>query len=101
MPTSPVWENRVCSVDDTLAAMSVLTPDLDDKVYDTDAPNLGIAPYSYETYNNFRQWLEWKGTRASDYSPWYFRTRWHDKKVTLKEVASGSIQLPDKPFFTP
>ncbi len=79
--------------------MSVLTPDLDDKVYDTDAPNLGSAAHSYETYNNFRQWLEWNGSPASDKSPWFFQARWREGNVTMKEVGPRHIQLPDKPFF--
>ena len=86
-------------VDDTLTGMSVLTPDLDDKVYDTDAPNLGIAAHSYETYNNFRQWLEWNGGPASDKSPWFFQARWREGNVTMKEVGPRHIQLPEKPFF--
>jgi len=88
-------------VDDTLAAMSMLTPDLDDKVYDTDAPNLGTALRAFETYNNFRQWLEWNGSRASDNSPWYFQARWQNSRVTLKDVGVGNIRLPDTAFFHP
>lgn len=88
-------------VDDTLTGMSMLTPDLDDKVYDTDAPNLGTAMRTYETYNNFRQWLEWNGSRASDNSPWYFQARWQNNRVTMKDANVGNIQLPDTPFFRP
>jgi hypothetical protein len=86
-------------VDDTLTAMSVLTPDVDDKVYDTDGPNLGTATRAYETYNNFRQWLEWNGSAASDKSPWFFQARWRDGNVTMKEVGPRLIQLPNNPFF--
>ena len=88
-------------IDDTLSSMSMLTPDLDDKVYDTDAPNLGTAVREYETYNNFRQWLEWNGDRASDNSPWFFQARWQNNRVTLKQVGTGNIQLPDRSFFHP
>jgi len=88
-------------VDDTLTAMSVLTPDVDDKVYDTDAPNLGTASRDYETYNNFRQWLEWNGSRASDNSLWYFQARWQNNRVTMKDVGVGNIQLPGTSFFHP
>jgi hypothetical protein len=88
-------------VDDTLADMSVLTPDLQDKVYDTDGPNLGSAARSYETYNNFRQWLEWNGTIASDMSPWFFEARWQNNLVTMKAVGAGQIRLPESPFYPP
>jgi hypothetical protein len=88
-------------VDDTLREMSMLAPDVDDKVYDTDGPNLGTAVREYETYNNFRQWLEWNGNRASDNSPWYFQARWQNNRVTMKGVGVGSIQLPDAAFFHP
>lgn len=88
-------------VDDTLTGMSVLTPDLDDKVYDTDAPNLGMAAHDYETYNNFRQWLEWNNERASDSAPWFFQARWQNNRVTTKDVGTGNIQLPNTSFFHP
>lgn len=85
-------------VDDTLTAMSMLTPDLDDKVYDTDAPDMGIADHDYQTYNLFRQWLEWNGDRASDNSLWYFRARWHNNRITLKDVGPGNQPaLPGTP----
>jgi hypothetical protein len=88
-------------VDDTLTGMSVLTPDLDDKVYDTDAPNLASAVKDFETYNNFRQWLEWNGARASDEGLWYFQARWRNNQVTMKDVGTGKIKLPEKSFFHP
>jgi hypothetical protein len=89
-------------VDDTLAAMSMLTPDLDDKVYDTDAPDLSTAAVrDYETYNNFRQWLEWNGDRASDNSPWHFQARWQANRVTMKDVGAVNIPLPNTSFFHP
>ena len=39
-----------------------------------------------ETYNNFRQWLEWDGRPCSNYAYWYFQARWKDQQVTLKDV---------------
>ena len=76
-----------------------LTPDSDDKIYDRDAPSIGIATItdSYETYNNFRQWLEWNGTTCSGYAYWYWKA-WRKKdespEITLKQVGSGNIELP-------
>jgi len=74
-----------------------LVPDANDKIYDRDAPNIagfsGVLD-SYERYDNFREWVEWNGTRCSDYGGWYWRARWkrdQTPQVTLKELNSGSI----------
>jgi hypothetical protein len=52
-------------VDDTSLAPNLhLTPDADDKIYDIDGPNVrpGLGQNkSYQTYNNFRQSVEWNG----------------------------------------
>jgi len=48
-------------LDDTLLAMQVSTSVSNDELYDTDAPDLPVATQTAETYNNFRQWLEWDG----------------------------------------
>ena len=42
-----------------------------------------VAARTSETYNNFRQWVEWAGVPWSDYGCWHFRARWKDQKVTL------------------
>lgn len=91
------WQN-----DTSDASFQRLTPDTDDKIYDRDAPNISNFGQSdsYERYDNFRQWVEWDGTRCSDYAGWYWKARWkvdQSPQVTLKEVNSGEISpLPSE-----
>lgn len=82
--------------DTSLARFQKLIPDANDKIYDRDAPNIANFGQvdSYERYDNFRQWVEWDGTRCSNYAGWYFKARWKKDQapqVTLKEVDSGEI----------
>jgi hypothetical protein len=84
-------------VDDSLDAMAVLVPDVDDCLYDTDAPDLASASRSVETHNNFRQWVEWNGETASERMPWHFRARWRNGKVLDATVGPSSIELPEQP----
>ena len=86
-------------LDDTLLAMQVFTSVSNDELYDTDAPDLPVATQTAETYNNFRQWLEWDGRPCSNYAYWYFQARWKDQQVTLKDVGQGSITLPQQAFY--
>ena len=79
--------------------MQVLTSVSNDELYDTDAPDLPVATQTGETYNNFRQWLEWDGRPCSNYAYWYFQARWKDRQVTLKDVGQGSITLPQQAFY--
>jgi hypothetical protein len=86
--------------DDSQPKLLTLDPGPDDRLYDTDGPDLpGGAARTSETYNNFRQWVEWAGVPWSDYGYWYFRARWMNQKVTLKEVGQGSIILPPTPHY--
>ena len=85
--------------DDSQPKLLTLDPGPDDRLYDTDGPDLPGAARTSETYNNFRQWVEWAGVPCSDYGYWYFRARWKDQKVTLKEVGQGSIILPPQPYY--
>jgi hypothetical protein len=85
--------------DDTLPAMQVITSAGNDELYDTDAPDLPVGTRTAETYNNFRQWLEWDKRPCSNYAYWYFQARWKDQKVTLKDVGQGSITLPPHAFY--
>jgi len=86
-----------------------LTPDPNEQIFDRDAPSIGIASItdSYETYNNYRQWVEWNEQVASDqYTYWHWRARRkldQTPQVTLKEVGSGTIDLPDEDeaFYDP
>jgi hypothetical protein len=82
--------------DNSLARFQKLIPDANDKIYDRDAPNIANFGQvdSYERYDNFRQWVEWDGTRCSNYAGWYWKARWKKDQapqVTLKEVDSGEI----------
>jgi len=86
--------------DDTLTNMQALTAVFNDELYDTDAPDLPPATQTSETYNNFRQWLEWEGRPCSNYAYWYFQARWKDQKVTLKDVGQGAIPLPPRAFYS-
>ena len=86
--------------DDSQTKLLTLDPGPDDRLYDTDGPDLpGGAARTSETYNNFRQWVEWAADPWSDYGYWYFRARWNNQKVTLKEVGQGSIILPPTPHY--
>jgi len=83
--------------------MLMLNPDPNDQIFDTDAPTCvqGSAQDSSETYVNFRQWIEWNNDEvASDkYEYWYWQGRWkkgENPEITLKEVGSGTIELPDE-----
>lgn len=86
-------------VDDTAKAGQALTSVASDLLFDTDGPDLPMASRSAETYNNFRQWLEWDGQPCSGYASWYFRAHWKNQKVTLNDVGQGSITLPSQPFY--
>ncbi|WP_147155536.1 hypothetical protein [Reyranella soli] len=86
-------------VDDTLQGMQVLTSAASDEIYDTDAPDLPAGAQTAETYNNFRQWLEWDGRPCSNYGYWHWQARWKDQQVTLKDVGQGSITLPAQAFY--
>lgn len=86
--------------EDTLVKMQSLAAVDTDEIYDTDAPDLPTATQTAETYNHFRQWLEWDGQPCSDVALWFFQARWKDQKVTLNEVGPGNdIPLPKDPFF--
>jgi hypothetical protein len=86
-------------VDDTLGTMQVLTTVFSDELYDTDAPDLPMGTQTAETYNNFRQWLEWEGRPCSNYATWYFQARSKNQQVTLKDVGPGSIAFPPHAFY--
>lgn len=98
------WQN-----DTSDASFQRIIPDANDKIYDRDAPNISNFGQtdSYERYDNFREWVEWNGTRCSDYAGWYWKARWkadQSPKVTLKEVSSGEIApLPSEAdnFYSP
>jgi hypothetical protein len=88
------------AADDSQPKLQTLDPGPDGRLYDTDGPDLpGGALTSSETYNNFRQWVEWAGAPCSDYGYWYFRARWKGQKVTLKEVGKATMPLPAGPHF--
>lgn len=79
-----------------------LTPDANDRIYDTDAPNIRWGESSYEIYHNFRQWVEWHSERCSDYGYWHFRVRWRahldqNQQIILDEIGSGQRKLPTNP----
>jgi hypothetical protein len=82
-----------------------LTPDLDDHIYDRDAPDIRWGQWSFETYNNFQQWIEWNNEKCSELALWYWQARWRlhkdpRKQITLNDLGTGNITLPSKQFFT-
>ncbi len=85
--------------DDSPSKMQAIDMLTGDSLYDTDGPDLTSATSTSETYNNFRQWVEWDGFTCSPYAHWYFKARWQAQKVTLKEVGAGSITLPARPHY--
>jgi hypothetical protein len=81
-----------------------LTPDSDDKIYDLDSPDLRWGQMNCETYNNFRQWIEWNKQDCSAYALWYWQARWAlnkepSRQITLNDLGAGNITLPTKPNF--
>ena len=94
-------------VDDTsYPGFQKLTPDNDDKIYDRDAPSIGRSNITtdQETYNHFRQWIEWNGEKCSDKAEWYWKARRlkaNSPQITVKDVGTGSIALPAKSFYHP
>jgi hypothetical protein len=85
--------------DDSLPSLTTLDPGPDDTLYDTDGPDLPMAANSSETYNNFRQWVTFANAPCSNYGTWFFRARWQNQKVTLKELGPGARDLPNAPFY--
>jgi len=93
-------------VDDTsYDSFTKLIPDNDDQIYDIDGPTVPYRINDYETYNNFRQWIEWNKEKCSDYGLWYFNGRWKKghgpSEITMVEVGNGNKKLPKKSFFHP
>lgn len=83
-----------------------LTPDDQDKLYDLDEPDLRFGRFSTESYNNFRQWVEWNGETCSEFAPWSWQARWRAKRDTkhqieLNDLKKSNIPLPDKPHYPP
>jgi len=96
--------NEKWTLDTSQAKYLRLTPDGDDKIYDLDAPDIRWGVFHYETYNNFRQWLTWNGKKCSEYVLWHWQARWgvnkdSTKQITLNNVGSGNITLPEGPHF--
>jgi hypothetical protein len=98
--------NQIWTRDTSQPQYLKLKPDSDDRIYDLDAPDVRWGAKTYETYNNFRQWIEWNGTKCSDYALWYWKARWvlnqdMKKQITLNKVDVGNMTLPDKPTYPP
>ncbi len=90
--------------DTSLAANLKLTPDSADKIYDIDGPDLRWGQFTSESYNNFKQWIEWNGEKCSAEAPWHWQARWvvnkdMSKQITMNDLGTGNITLPSKPFF--
>jgi hypothetical protein len=98
--------NRAWTPDSSSARYVRLTPDTNDKIYDLDAPDLRWGNKTAETYNNFRQWIEWNGKRCSDYAHWYWQARWRvnrdpKKQITLNKLGTGNITLRTRAYYRP
>lgn len=77
-----------------------------DNYCDSDAPQLNnsFAMNSSETYNNFRQWIEWDGVPCSDCAYWHYLARWRrhanpKKEILLNDLDVGHKPLPATPTF--
>lgn len=89
--------------DDTSdASQQVLTPDVDDKIYDRDSPNIARfgATSCEEQYVNFRQWIEWNGQPVCrEFAYWSWKGKWkaggQPENIILKAVSGSLIALPD------
>lgn len=73
-------------------------PDSAEKVYAIDGPDDGAyATKSYDTYNNFRDRMEWNGTPCADYAYWDFQGGWNIAKkpqIYFASGGTGQITLP-------
>ena len=79
-----------------------LIPDVDDRIYDSDAPSIGFVVYAScgEVYTNFRQWVEWNGeVTVMQFAFWSWKAKKKvgamPEEVILKEVSGSLIILPD------
>jgi hypothetical protein len=98
--------NDAWTRDTSAAAYLRLTPDDEDKIYDLDAPDIRWGQFSYESYNNFRQWIEWNQQRCSEYAPWYWQAVWvldrdMSKQIRLNDLGVGNKKQPEKPAYPP
>jgi hypothetical protein len=101
-----VGTNKTWTRDTSKPAYLRLTPDANDKIYDLDGPDLRWGSQTSETYNNFRQWIEWNGKTCSEYAAWYWKARWRvdrdpRKQITLNELATGNTNLPARAYYRP
>jgi hypothetical protein len=96
--------NQNWTPDPSMAQHLKLTPDRDDRIYDTDGPDIRWGEFTSETYNRFQQWIEWNKEKCSDNAPWHWNARWkkdkdQSKQIALKDVGKGDTTLPGKAFF--
>lgn len=94
--------NKIWTRDTSNFAHVRLVPNAKDNIFDTDAPDIRWGQKNYESYNNFRQWIEWNQTKCSDFVLWYWQARWRlhqdtKKQITLNDLNIGNIKLPTKP----
>ncbi len=103
--TAANYWNTTWQDDTSLARWKKLIPDADDKIYDLDGPNLfGVGTTDAETYNNFRQWIEWNGETCSANAEWYYQARWQKSaapQIILNDGGTGNIALPATSHFHP
>jgi len=103
--TAANYWNTTWQDDTSLPRWKKLVPDGGDKIYDLDGPNIfAVGTTDAETYNNFKQWIEWNGDKCADDAQWYYQGRWQKSaapQVSLNDVGTGNIALPDKSHFHP
>lgn len=100
--SAPNWYN-----DTSTAELKTLDPGNEDKIYDSDAPNIeGVDAVDRRTIiSNFRQWAEWNGKDkqsggvCSATADWHFEGIWKSSprsRVVDAEVDKGHVAPPSK-----
>ena len=80
------------------------TPDVEDKIYDIDAPTIGgeSSNDTNEAYINFMQYVEWDKEVCSDVVHWHWKARWEyakDPSTVFMDVGKGLIPIPKDSFY--
>ncbi|HEY1663040.1 MAG TPA: hypothetical protein VGI03_11535 [Verrucomicrobiae bacterium] len=103
---NPMYYDTMWQSDGPGSDFKTVIPDLSDNLYTIDGPNIGpFASDSYETYNNFYDYITWNSTICcSTNNFWYFEGRWKSSQtppVTFTGLGTGTNNLPTNSFYPP